>query len=211
MSLWCISCRTTAPTFTCFCRRELTGATAPRRDRPRCPRHAKQRRRSHDRHRRFASIRHEVARSGRSGLSALAIRDSAMLSAAMRSGAAASRQKQQRRRLRSLSHRAISGNAATAPGDATLHRSLGASCHGSSSTLHRGARKCSAAHSKKLAPSSSVPLAWPIPPTIQDFSGSCSVTVYLGAPARRTLFAFDLGGCQVMRRDWRVAGVRSSL
>jgi hypothetical protein len=38
MSLWCISCPTTAPTFTCSCRRERTGAAQPRRDRLRCPR-----------------------------------------------------------------------------------------------------------------------------------------------------------------------------
>ena len=74
---------------------------------------------------------------------------------------------------------AISGSAAAAP--ATDNRSHGASWPGSSSTLHRGAGQCSAAHSKKLASSSSFTVPCLRPRTSQGFSGSCSVTVYLNS------------------------------
>ena len=51
------------------------------------------------------------------------------------------------------------------------------SCHGSSSTLQRGAGQRSCAHSKKLIPSSSLTERCSWPTTIQGRSRSCSVTV----------------------------------
>jgi hypothetical protein len=55
--------------------------------------------------------------------------------------------------------------------------SHGASDHGSSWTLQRGAGQFSCAQAKTLAPSGSVTWPWLLPTTIHGCSGSCSGTV----------------------------------
>ena len=61
----------------------------------------------------------------------------------------------------SAKHHPRARSSVVAPGDDTLHRGhFGASCHGSSSTVHRGAGQCSRARARNLTWSSCVIRHW---------------------------------------------------